>query len=44
MDQLVTNGAYTISEWVHNDHITLAANEDFYDPDRVAVKNPFVII
>lgn len=38
MDQLVTNGAYTISEWVHNDHITLAANEDFYDPDRVAVK------
>ena len=38
MDQLVTNGAYTISEWVHNDHITLTANEDFYDPDRVAVK------
>lgn len=38
-DQIVTNGAYKISEWVHNDHITLTANEDFYDPDRCAVKN-----
>lgn len=38
-DKIVTNGAYTISEWVHNDHITLTANEDFYDPDRCAVKN-----
>lgn len=39
MDSLVTNGAYKITEWVHNDHVTLTANEDFYDPDRCAVKN-----
>ena len=36
-DKIVTNGAYTISEWTHNDHITLTKNEDFYDPDRCAV-------
>ncbi len=36
-DKIVTNGAYTISEWTHNDHITLTANPDFYDPDRCAV-------
>ena len=35
-DKIVTNGAYTISEWVHNDHITLTQNPDFYDPDRCA--------
>ena len=28
-----------MTEWVHNDHVTLTANEDFYDPDRCAVKN-----
>ena len=39
IDSLVTNGAYTMTEWVHNDHVTLTANEDFYDPDRCAVKN-----
>lgn len=37
VDKIVTNGAYTISEWTHNDHITLTKNEDFYDPDRCAV-------
>lgn len=36
-DKIVTNGAYTISEWTHNDHITLTENPDFYDPDRCAV-------
>ena len=36
-DKIVTNGAYTISEWVHNDHITLTKNPDFYDSDRCAV-------
>ena len=36
-DKIVTNGAYTISEWTHNDHITLTKNPDFYDPDRCAV-------
>ena len=35
-DKIVTNGAYTISEWVHNDHITLTQNPDFYDSDRCA--------
>lgn len=38
-DKIVTNGAYTISEWIHEDHITLTANENFYDPDRCAIKN-----
>ena len=36
IDSLVTNGAYTMTEWVHNDHITLTQNPDFYDPDRCA--------
>ena len=36
-DKIVTNGPYTISEWTHNDHITLTQNPDFYDPDRCAV-------
>ena len=36
-DKMVTNGPYTISEWTHNDHITLTQNPDFYDPDRCAV-------
>ena len=37
VDKIVTNGPYTISEWTHNDHITLTQNPDFYDPDRCAV-------
>lgn len=37
-DKIVTNGAYNITEWQHNDHVTLTANENFYDPDRCAVK------
>ena len=36
-DKIVTNGAYTISEWTHNDHITLTKNPDYYDQDRCAV-------
>lgn len=36
MDKIVTNGPYTISEWVHNDHLTLTKNEDFYEPERCA--------
>ncbi len=34
---LVTNGAYTLKEWVPNDHITLAKNPRFYDADNVAI-------
>lgn len=36
-DKIVTNGAYTIEEWVHDDHITLAKNEDHYNADNVDI-------
>jgi len=36
-DKMVTNGAYTLAEWVPNDHITLEKNPLFYDADNVAI-------
>ena len=33
--KLVTNGAYTLAEWVPNDHIKLAKNPKFWDADTV---------
>jgi oligopeptide transport system substrate-binding protein len=36
-DNMVSNGAYTLSQWVPNDHITLAKNPRFYDAGNVAV-------
>jgi len=36
-DNFVSNGAYTLTEWVPNDHITLVKNPQFYDSDRVVI-------
>ena len=37
-DKIVTNGAYVIDEWVHDDHITLAKNPDYYNKDKVGIE------
>ncbi len=34
---LGTNGMYTLSEWVHEDHMTFVKNENYYDADSVTV-------
>jgi len=36
-EHIVTNGAYTLKEWIPNDHITLEKNPTFYDADNVAI-------
>ena len=35
---MVTNGAYTLKEWVANDHIKLVKNPRFYDAKNVAIE------
>ena len=37
VDTMAYNGPYYISEWVHDDHITLTKNEDFYDADSIKI-------
>ena len=34
---LVSNGAYTVTEWVPNTHVRSEKNESFYDADNVAI-------
>lgn len=36
-DQMVTNGAYTITDWVHDDHLTMEKSDAYYDADNVKV-------
>ncbi len=36
-DKMVTNGAYRLTEWVHDDHITLEKSEDYYDAARINI-------
>lgn len=36
-EKIVTNGAYTMTEWVHDDHITLEKSEDYYDADAIEI-------
>ncbi|MEG0367644.1 MAG: ABC transporter substrate-binding protein, partial [Coprobacillus sp.] len=36
-NQIVTNGAYTLSEWVHDDHITLEKSKDYYDASNIKI-------
>lgn len=36
-DQMVTNGPYRLTEWVHDDHITLEKSEDYYNADTIQV-------
>lgn len=43
--QIVTNGAYKISEWTHDDHITLEKNPDFWNAANISIpKVKFVMI
>src|SRR5271155_862123 len=35
---MVTNGAYTLKEWVSNDHIQLVRNPRFYDAANVTIE------
>jgi oligopeptide transport system substrate-binding protein len=35
--KLVSNGAYTLAEWVPNDHIKLVKNSKFWDADTVKI-------
>lgn len=37
MDKFVTNGPYKMVEWVHDDHITLEKNPDYWDKDKVGI-------
>lgn len=37
VDQMVTNGPYHMTEWVHNDHILLEKNSDYYDAEAVTM-------
>jgi oligopeptide transport system substrate-binding protein len=38
---IVTNGAYILKEWIPNDHILLVKNPRFYDADNVAIERVF---
>ena len=40
---MVSNGAYTLKEWVPHDHITLTKNPRFYDAAHVAIDTVQVI-
>lgn len=45
MDKYCTNGAYKMTEWTHNDHITLTKNADYWDKDKVGIpKLKFVML
>lgn len=35
---IVTNGAYVLKEWVPNDHITIVKNPHFYDAKNVTIE------
>lgn len=44
-DKFVTDGAYKMTEWKHNDHITLTKNDDYWDKANVNIpKVKFVMI
>ena len=34
-DTLITNGAYKLTEWVHDDHIILEKNNEYYNADEI---------
>jgi len=36
-ENMVTNGPYTLKEWVPNDHITIEKSPTFFDADNVAI-------
>lgn len=36
-DKMVTNGAYNITEWVHDDHITMEKADTYYDAESISI-------
>lgn len=36
-DKMVTNGAYKITEWVHDDHITMEKSEEYYNASEINI-------
>jgi oligopeptide transport system substrate-binding protein len=38
---IVTNGAYTLKQWVSNDHVLLVKNPRFYDAKNVTIERVF---
>lgn len=38
-ETLLTNGAYKLKEWTHDDHITLVKNSDYWDAAKTPVTN-----
>jgi oligopeptide transport system substrate-binding protein len=40
-ENIVTNGAYVLREWVPNDHILLVKNPHFYDAANVKIENVY---
>ncbi|MSO73044.1 MAG: peptide ABC transporter substrate-binding protein [Rhodospirillaceae bacterium] len=36
-ENMVTNGPYTLADWIPNDHVTLAKNPRYYDAAHVAI-------
>ncbi len=37
MDKMLFNGSYVMSEWQHDDHITLVKNENYWDKENKAL-------
>lgn len=37
-ENIVTNGPYTLAEWIANDHVTLKKNPRFFDAGSVAIE------
>jgi oligopeptide transport system substrate-binding protein len=40
-ENIVTNGAYVLRQWVPNDHVQLVRNPHFYDHVNVGIENVF---
>ncbi|NMS88366.1 peptide ABC transporter substrate-binding protein [Clostridioides difficile] len=36
-NKMVTNGAYKITEWVHDDHITMEKSEEYYNASKINI-------
>jgi len=45
LDKMVTNGAYKMTEWVHNDHLTITKDANYWDNANVGIpKIKFVML
>ncbi len=40
-ENMVSNGAYTLSDWIINGHIELSKNPEFHDADNVAIETVY---